>query len=212
MRTHHQESSMKNMLNQSNGGTNPAAVSPLANSAFTRRRLLRGALAAVIAVPSSGLLSAGRRQLFERSLKFYNVHTGESIKTVYWALGNYIPDALSEVSYVLRDYRTGEVKTVEPGLLDLLHRLAIKLNIRQPFYLLSGYRSPATNAMLAAQGYEVSVNSLHMDAMAADIYVPGRSLSRLHAAAIALHGGGVGYYLAADFVHVDVGRVRYWRG
>ncbi len=203
---------MKRMPNEGHEGTNPAEVSPVANTVLTRRRFLRGALAAAVVAPSSGLLSAGRQHRFERSLKFYNVHTGESIKTVYWALGNYIPDALSEVSYVLRDYHTGEVKTVEPRLLDLLHRLAVRLDLHQPFYLLSGYRSPATNAMLAAQGYEVSVNSLHMDAMAADVYVPHRSLWRLRAAAIALQGGGVGYYPAAHFVHVDVGRVRYWRG
>jgi len=193
-------------------GAISAGLSHLADTHLTRRRLLRGVLAAAVAAPGSGVLSASRRRLFERSLKFYNVHTGESIKTVYWALGSYIPDALSEVSYVLRDYRTGEVKTVEPRLLDLLHRLAVELDLRQPFYLLSGYRSPATNAMLAEQGYEVSVNSLHMDAMAADVYVPHRSLWRLRAAAVALQGGGVGYYPASHFVHVDVGRVRYWRG
>ncbi|MDE3155918.1 MAG: DUF882 domain-containing protein, partial [Acidobacteriota bacterium] len=146
----------------------------------------------------------------ERALAFYNLHTDERLKTVYWAEGDYVPDALTDINHILRDFRTGTVKPVHTDLLELLHRLSATLDTAQPFDIISGYRSPATNAMLRHRSEGVAKNSLHMRAMAIDIRVPGQSLAHLHRAAVSLRGGGVGYYPKSDFVHVDVGRVRYW--
>ena len=148
----------------------------------------------------------------ERSLAFHNLHTGESLKTVYWADGGYVPGSLAEINYLLRDFRNDEVKAIHPDLLDLLHAITDRLGTSKPIQLISGYRSPTTNAMLHARSNGVAVHSLHMDGMASDIRIPGHDLRELHQAALALRGGGVGYYPESDFVHVDVGRVRRWNG
>ena len=146
----------------------------------------------------------------DRRLRFYNTHTGESLKTMYWEKGRYISGALGEINHILRDFRVNEVRPIEPALLDVLHAIAGKLDTREPFHIISGYRSPATNAMLAAHSEGVARHSLHQFGKAADIRVPDRELNTLHRVAIALRGGGVGYYPRSDFVHVDIGRVRYW--
>jgi uncharacterized protein YcbK (DUF882 family) len=146
----------------------------------------------------------------ERALSFYNLHTGESLKTVYWADNQYISEGLQAINYVMRDFRLNLEVQIDPRLLDLLYALHSELDTSAPFDLISGYRSPQTNAMLHAHSEAVATNSLHMYGMAADIRVPGRYLANVHRAATALRRGGVGYYPRADFVHVDVGRVRYW--
>jgi len=177
---------------------------------LNRRHFLRlGALTiAGAAIPGSAL--AALRIARERSLSFYNLHTGESLKTVYFADGRYLPEGLSAINYLMRDFRLDLVKPIDPRLLDLLHAINLAMETRAPFDLISGYRSPQTNAMLHANNEGVAVHSLHIDGMAADIRVPGRSLASLRRTAIAMHGGGVGYYPASEFVHVDSGRVRYW--
>ena len=111
---------------------------------------------------------------------------------------------------MLRDFRTGEARQVDRRLLDLLWRLRSALDTTEPYEVISGYRSPATNAMLRREGRGVSRGSLHMRAMAIDVRVPDRPLTALRDAALALRLGGVGYYAASNFVHVDVGRVRFW--
>lgn len=146
----------------------------------------------------------------DRLLSFYNLHTDERLKTVYWSQGDYVPEALTEINHILRDFRTGTVVPIHTDLLDLLNRLSATLDTSRPFDIISGYRSPKTNAMLRHRTEGVAKRSLHMRAMAADIRVPGRRLKDLRRAAVALRGGGVGYYPKSDFVHVDVGRVRYW--
>ena len=145
-----------------------------------------------------------------RAVSFNNLHTGERANIEYWADGRYEPGALAEVNHVLRDWRNNEVHAIDPRLLDLLHTINAKLETGEPFEVISGYRSPATNAMLHAESSGVASKSLHMKGMAIDIRVPGRALSVLHETAVALRVGGVGYYPSPDFVHVDVGRVRYW--
>ncbi len=149
-------------------------------------------------------------QLRRRSLKFYALHTGESLTTTYWENGRYIPEELDRVNYVLRDFRANEVKPIDPSLLDLLTRIQYRLSTNEPFQVISGYRSPLTNAMLHANSEGVAVHSLHIEGKAIDISVPGRSLEQLRGAALAQRSGGVGYYPKSDFVHVDTGRVRYW--
>ncbi|MDX1252679.1 MAG: DUF882 domain-containing protein [Gammaproteobacteria bacterium] len=148
----------------------------------------------------------------ERSLAFYNTHTGESIQTVYWTEGQYIPAALAEINTLLRDHRNNEVTEMSTGLLDLLHNLNNVIDARQPFHVISGYRSPATNVMLAARSDGVAKHSMHLEGKAIDIRVPGRELIVVRRAAMALQTGGVGYYPGSGFVHVDVGRVRQWQG
>jgi len=148
----------------------------------------------------------------ERSLSFYNLHTGESLKTAYWADGKYIPEAMSEINFLLRDFRNGEIKPINPELLDTLHLLTRRLNTSSPIHLVSGYRSPSTNAQLHARSSGVARHSLHMEGMAADIRIPGRDLKKLFNVARIVRAGGVGYYPKSDFVHVDVGRIRHWTG
>ncbi len=148
----------------------------------------------------------------ERVLALYNTHTGESIKTVYWAEGGYIPEGLADINHILRDHRNDAIKDMSPALLDLLYSINNAVAARQPFHIISGYRSPATNAMLAARSNGVVKHSMHLDGMATDIRVPGRELMQVRHAALTLQGGGVGYYPGSDFVHVDVGRVRQWQG
>lgn len=147
-----------------------------------------------------------------RALAFDNIHTGEKLKVEYWADGQYLPDALSEVNHVLRDFRSGEVHPIAPGLLDLLAALRGRLETSAPISVISGYRSPLTNAWLRSEHEHsgVASKSLHMQGMAIDIRVAGRSLTSVHDAALLLRSGGVGYYPTSDFVHVDVGRVRTW--
>ncbi len=146
----------------------------------------------------------------ERALSIYNIHTGESLKTAYWAEGKYIPESLTEINFLLRDYRTGAVKEIDRNLLDLLYLINQRLDASKPIHLISGYRSPATNAMLHESHSGVAKHSLHMQGLASDIRVPGHDLRQLLKVAVDMRGGGVGYYRASDFVHVDVGRVRHW--
>ena len=148
-----------------------------------------------------------------RVLSFFNTHTGERLKTAYCCDGQYQPDALEAINFILRDFRANEVKAIDPKLLDLLHDLAGTLETAQPFHIISGYRTPQTNTMLKFRGGDhsgVASGSLHQVGKAIDIRVAGVRLSHLREAARSLELGGVGYYPASDFVHVDTGRVRYW--
>lgn len=177
-----------------------------------RRRFLRlGMLAgAASLMPLSAWAGVARDLAPQRELAIYNTHTGEQLKAVYCENGKYVPDAVAEISRVLRDHRNNEICAMDARLLDLLHDISGKIEARQPLHIISGYRSPQTNARLAARSRKVAKHSLHMQGMAVDIRVPGRDLAQLRKVAVALKGGGVGYYPKSDFVHVDVGRVRYW--
>lgn len=145
-----------------------------------------------------------------RFVSFQNTHTGESTKVTYWEQGKYLPDGLAEINKILRDHRTNDVTKMDPKLIDQLFVLRQKLDTNQPFQIISGYRSPKTNAMLRANGRGVARHSLHMTGQAIDIRVQGRSLSQVRLAALSLSAGGVGYYPGPQFVHMDTGRVRRW--
>jgi uncharacterized protein YcbK (DUF882 family) len=146
------------------------------------------------------------------ALNLYNIHTGEYLKTTYWEDGKFIPEALDHLNHFLRDYRTNQVLPMDPQLMTLVHKVGQAVDARQPVHVISGYRSPKTNAMLAAEGHGVATKSMHILGRAMDIFVPGRSLRELHEAALKQHAGGVGYYPKSNFVHVDTGRVRHWNG
>lgn len=147
-----------------------------------------------------------------RRLSFDNLHTGETLDVAYFERGAYVGDALAAVNHVLRDYRTGDVHVIEPKLLDLLTTLSTSLGATARIGVISGYRSPQTNAMLHRDSGQVASGSLHMQGQAIDIRIPGVDTARVRDAAMRLGIGGVGYYPTSDFVHVDVGRVRRWEG
>jgi uncharacterized protein YcbK (DUF882 family) len=175
-----------------------------------RRAFLRLGVSCAAALSLPGRAHAGLAPDPERALAFLHTHTGESGRIVYWADGDYVPQGLGRIDHLLRDHYSGEVMRIDLRLLDLLHRLNAALETSEPFHVISGYRSPATNAMLAARSGGVATHSLHMQAQAIDLRVPGRDLTVLRGVALALRGGGVGFYPGPDFVHVDVGRVRFW--
>ena len=182
---------------------------PVFGARPSRRRLLgMGAVcAAGLALRPAASLA---RPMGPRKLSFLNLHTGERLTTAFWSDGALLSDGLAEINRVLRDHRTGEVMPIDPGLLDMLHRLQQRMETTKPFHVISGYRSPKTNAALRKNGGGVAKRSYHMKGMAIDIRLPGHRLSDLRKAALSLRGGGVGYYPKSGFIHVDTGPVRQW--
>lgn len=176
-----------------------------------RRRFLQGTLAASGALLLNPL-DAWAAPRGEARLSFHNLHTGESLHTVYREKGRYVTGALEEINTFLRDFRTGDIHRIDPKLLDLLAALRNATGARGPFQVISGYRSPATNAMLRAHGSGVAKHSLHMAGQAIDIRHHRVDTVTLRKAALKLGRGGVGYYARSNFVHVDTGRVRWWNG
>ncbi|HIJ37544.1 MAG TPA: DUF882 domain-containing protein [Rhodospirillaceae bacterium] len=182
-----------------------------ASDLLSRRQfLVFGAAATASAALTTSPAEAALHTRFERSVALHNTHTGESLKTVYWAGGRYQTQALREINHILRDHYSGTVHSMDPKVVDLLFALQHRLGTSKPFQIISGYRSPQTNAMLASMSDGVAQHSLHMEGKAVDLRLEGLSISRLARAARSLHLGGVGYYPESNFVHVDVGRVRYW--
>ncbi|MGZ5198153.1 MAG: DUF882 domain-containing protein [Telluria sp.] len=183
-----------------------------------RRAFLKNSLvftSAAVALPTLSRAAsladlAGAALPNERSLRFYNIHTGESLKTTFWADGKFVPDALQDVNKLLRDYRNNKIDTIDPTLLLLLDHVNAKFGADKVIHVISGYRSPETNEMLHENTNGVAKHSLHMEGKAIDIRIPGHDLADLHKVAMSLRAGGVGYYPASNFVHMDTGRVRYW--
>jgi len=178
-------------------------------SRLGRRAFIGSHLAALayLALP----VSASARQAPERSLSFFNLHTGETLENaVYWAEGKYNPAIMREVEYILRDFRRDEVAPIDPLLLDQLFAVRSVLETSTPFNIISGYRSPETNQMLRQQSSGVAKRSYHTIGQAVDVRLPGRELKALRQAARRLKRGGVGYYPKSDFVHLDTGPVRAW--
>ncbi|MEO8256484.1 MAG: DUF882 domain-containing protein [Acidobacteriota bacterium] len=172
------------------------------------RRGFVAACAASVCLATPRWVHAG--SLDARALRFAHTHTGERLSLEYFNEGTYRQDALVAINHFLRDFRTSEVHPIDPGLLDLLNGLTNLTGSRQPFQVISGYRSPATNDMLRRHSEGVAAGSLHMKGQAIDIRLADVPLAKLRQAALAVRRGGVGYYPASDFVHVDTGRVRTW--
>lgn len=147
-----------------------------------------------------------------RRIKMYNGRAGESIDMIYWIEGDYIRPALEEVSYFMRDWRTDQVHDIDIRTIDILTAAHNLLETSEPYTLLSGYRSPETNAMLRRRSSGVARNSRHMVGEAADVRVNSRSTSQIFNAARACNAGGVGRYSRSNFVHMDCGPVRTWGG
>ena len=182
---------------------------PISDSGIGRRHFLKAGIGicTMLSLPS---VSAGAMDIGEKKLAFLNLHTGERIRSTYWAEGNYIPEELQAIENLLRDHRTGELHAIDTGLLDLLQLLHDQIGARQEFHVISAYRSPKTNAMLASRSNGVVKKSLHMQGKAIDIRLPEYSLSNLRNVALSLKSGGVGYYPKSNFIHIDTGRVRFW--
>jgi uncharacterized protein YcbK (DUF882 family) len=194
--------------------------------AIARRQVLFGAGMAAVAAAIPSALQAAVLQapprfaapalaapLAEvRRVTLHNLHTGDRFDEVYWERGVYVPDALAAAQHALRDWRNGEEHFMDPKLFDLLHGISQKLGTRQPFQIISGYRSPTSNAAMHAHSTGVAEHSQHMQGKASDIRLDGVELANLHKAALSLKAGGVGLYPVSNFVHVDVARVRTWQG
>lgn len=175
-----------------------------------RREFLRVGALSLLAV-ALGPLPARAASLEPRRLRMLHAHTGERLDVTYFERGHHLPDALAEVDRFLRDFRTGDVHPIDPGVLDLAFDLAQASG--RPlgtFEIVSGYRSPRTNAMLRGASQGVASRSLHLQGKALDLRLSGVAAGQLRDLAVALRGGGVGFYPASDFVHVDTGRVRRW--
>jgi len=176
----------------------------------TSRRSFLGSLASFSALAlASPAAALPTRE--ERVLSFFNTHTSERLSLPYFADGAYLGGALSRLETFLRDFRTGQQHPIDPRLFDLLHELRQATSAKGPFQVISGYRSPATNAMLRETGGGgVASHSMHPQGRAIDIRVSDVKTTVLRDAARELRRGGVGYYRDSDFVHVDTGRVRTW--
>lgn len=183
------------------------------NPDINRRQLIKAGLLTSL-VCLSPLPAWARKALpgsRERVLSLLNTHTGERLKdVVYWERGTYLPDALQDISYVLRDHRTDEIHEIDPMTIDLMAAISRKIGVKRPFEIISGYRSPQTNQLLRGTSSGVAKNSYHMQGRAVDLRLPGVPLKTVRKAALELRMGGVGYYPKSDFVHVDSGKVRSW--
>lgn len=164
-----------------------------------------------LAVPGS---SAPRplAQGLARWVELFNTHTSETLRVAYRSATGFVPTALERLQWVLRDHRANESAPMDPLLFDQLASLAAAAGVEPRYQIISGYRSPHTNAVLAAAGRGVARQSLHMQGKAIDVRLHGVPCNALRDLALAAAEGGVGYYRKSDFVHLDTGRVRTWAG
>ncbi len=172
-----------------------------------RRAFLKRAGAALVAIAPVAAWARGSEC---RSLSFLHTHTGETLSCVYYQEGVYDAATLARVNHFLRDFRTDEVHAIDPGVLDILFAVRLRADRDDPFHVISGYRSPTTNAWLHSRSSGVARHSLHMEGRAIDVRLPGLPTRRLRDIGLAMRRGGVGYYPASDFVHLDTGRIRSW--
>lgn len=147
-----------------------------------------------------------------RSLVLHNTHTAETVRAAYCRDGAWCTDGLAAIERALRDHRTGDHHPIDRGLLDFLHDVAERCDREPEFEVISGYRSPRTNAKLQSRSAGVAKKSLHMEGRAIDVRLVGHDLGALRDTALGLQRGGVGYYAGSRFVHLDTGRVRAWSG
>jgi len=173
-----------------------------------RRRFLGALALAAPAMALPGLVFAAPAK--PRRLRFLHTHTSEKLEVVYYENGAYLPDAMDELNFLLRDFRSGDVVDMDRNLLDLLVMVQQRLGSRGTFEIISAYRSPATNEMLRRQGGGVAKSSMHLLGKAIDVRLTDVDTRDLRRAGLDLARGGVGYYSKSDFVHLDTGRVRHW--
>ncbi len=183
------------------------------DSSGVSRRTLLGMFAAtaVTAAPTFanafGFLRGGGDF---RRIRLYSGRTGESLDTIYWIDGSYVPESVAEITHFMRDWRSGAKRDFDLRAVDIMAAAHRIMETNEPYMLLSGYRSPQTNQMLRARSRGVARNSLHMTAQAADLRMKSRSVSQMARAAAACNAGGVGRYSRSNFVHMDCGPIRTW--
>jgi uncharacterized protein YcbK (DUF882 family) len=183
-------------------------------SRMTRRGLL-GAFAAtaVVAAPTYANAFGFLRGAGDiRKVSMYSGRTGESINTIYWIEGEYIPEAVKEITYFMRDWRSGRTKDIDVRTIDIMAATHSLLDVSEPYMMLSGYRTPETNALLRSRSRRVARHSLHIEAQAADLRLKSRSVAQMARAAKSCNAGGVGTYTRSNFVHMDCGDIRTWGG
>lgn len=176
------------------------------------RRAILGVFAGLCAVAAAPVYARAPGYLRKsgdiRQISMYSQRTGESIKTIYYADGQYIPEAMTEISYFMRDWRQNEVRKYDPNNIDNLAASLSLMDTTEPYLMISGYRTHKTNSMLRG----AASNSYHLRAMAADIRLKSRDVRTIQRAALKCGGGGVGYYGRSNFVHMDCGPIRTWNG
>ena len=171
-------------------------------------RLLAVQSTLLLALLGSSTLPASASS--SRQLSFYHTHTGERLTVTYWQDGEYLASALAEINHFLRDFRTGDAFDMDPALLDTLHLVYQKTGSQGYFEVISAYRSPKTNEMLRARSGGVAKKSQHLLGKAIDVRLTDVPISALRSVAYELKRGGIGYYEASEFVHLDTGRFRTW--
>jgi len=182
------------------------------STSFSRRAILGAFAATTVSAAPTYTMAAGflRGSGDVRKLEMYNGRTGERLSMIYWIDGQYVGDAVHEVNHFMRDWRNGQRHAIDTRTLDIIaatHRL---LDVSEPYTLISGYRSPQTNALLRRRSSGVASGSLHLQGMAADLQLRSRSVRQIAGAAASCRAGGVGRYSGSNFVHMDCGRVRSW--
>ncbi len=179
---------------------------------LSRRRLI-GAAGFMACAAGAGIWPRmARADTVSRRIAFNHLHTGEVLDVEFFRDDAFVPDALARIEVLLRDFRNGERHAIDPALITSIHDLALSLKVDPVFSVISGYRSPQTNELLRSRSSGVAAHSLHLEGRAIDVRLAGVDCATLASAAESLARGGVGYYRASDFVHVDTGRLRTWRG
>lgn len=195
-------------------GTSVNQMTKLNSTGMTRRGLL-GAFAATVVTAAPTYLSAAgflRGGGDVRRISMFSGRTGERLDTIYWIEGQYLAEAIREINLFMRDWRTGDAVQMDTRTIDIMAAAHNLMDVNEPYMLLSGYRSPKTNAMLRSQSGGAARNSLHMRGQAADLRLNSRSTSQITRAAQSCAAGGVGRYPGSNFVHMDCGPVRTWNG
>ncbi|WED20578.1 DUF882 domain-containing protein [Vibrio sp. JC009] len=181
---------------------------------LSRRNFLKlttGSVALASIAPSIVLASSvDKSQMIPREISLNNLHTGERLKTCFFDGENFVEEALDDIARLCRDFRRNEVFPIDKRLLVQLDNIRNQLGTTAEIQIISGYRSPATNEMLAAKSGGVAKKSMHMRGKAIDFRIPGVDLKKVQKVALAQKAGGVGYYEKSNFVHIDTGRVRFW--
>lgn len=182
---------------------------PALRTGVHRRRFLLGlgglGVAAMLPMPALASRSAPVRKL-----SLHSINTGELVTASFWEEGRYLKEGLNTLNRVMRDYRVGEQSDIDPKLFDQLYLLQHRLGKTGEIQIISGYRSPNTNAMLRRTSKGVAKKSYHMTGQAIDLRLPGVPLAQVRQAALQMKVGGVGYYPSSNFVHLDTGPVRSW--
>ena len=182
-------------------------------SGLSRRHFIKiGLLSTVTAIfnPIQAVDAIIRTLPPNRNLSLFNTHTNENLEVNYCRNGSYCSKGLAQINQIMRDHRSGDVRAIDTKLLDILYTFAHRLNQPDPFHIISGYRSQATNTLLRKKSRGVARRSFHTQGMAIDIRIPSLQTRILHTEALKLNAGGVGYYPESDFIHLDCGPIRNW--